>query len=216
MQKLFRIETDLISQYLLIFTIILAIVVVLLSIRNKILLKIALRNIPRRKAQSVLIIFGLMLSSTIIMSALAIGDSVSWSIKNTVMGGLGEVDIAIVDSDLENGFISNDELNVITENVISNQKLDGVIPTIRYTSPVMGENSEKTVSNSEIIGFDVSNTYGFFSRESLKSIEGSFLEEDDLNIQDNETIINRYLSEAIEANRGDNILLIKPGDKKIL
>ncbi len=40
-----------------------------------------------------------MLSSTIIMSALAIGDSVSWSIKNTVMGGLGEVDIA-TDTDI--------------------------------------------------------------------------------------------------------------------
>ena len=216
METLFGLDTDLISRYLLVSTIILTVLVVLLSLRNKILLKISLRNIPRRKAQSVLIIFGLMLSSTIIMSALAIGDSVSWSIKNTVMGGLGEVDIAIVDSDVENGFISDDELNVITENVKNNQNLDGVIPAVRYTSPIMGEKSEKTVSNSEIVGFDVNNTYGFFSRQSLKSINGSFLEEDDLDIQDNETIINRYLSDAIDANIGDNILLIKPGDKKIL
>ena len=216
METLFGLDTDIISRNFLITTIVLTILVVLLSLRNKILLKISLRNIPRRKAQSVLIIFGLMLSSTIIMSALAIGDSVSWSIKNTVMGGLGEVDIAIVDSDVENGFISNDELNIITENASNNQKLDGVIPLIRYTSPIMGEKSEKTVSNSEIVGFDINNTYGFFSRESLKSIEGPFLEEDDLNIQDNETIINRYLSDAIDVNIGDNILLIKPGDKKIL
>ena len=86
METLFGLDTDLISRYLLVSTIILTVLVVLLSLRNKILLKISLRNIPRRKAQSVLIIFGLMLSSTIIMSALAIGDSVSWSIKNTVMG----------------------------------------------------------------------------------------------------------------------------------
>lgn len=216
METLFGLETDLISRYLLFLTILLVIVVVLLSLRNKILLKISLRNIPRRKAQSVLIIFGLMLSSTIIMSALAIGDSVSWSIKNTVMGGLGEVDIAIIDSDIEKGYISDEELKIITDNVKNNPNLDGVFPAIRYTSPLMGEKSEQTVSNSAIVGFDVSNTYGFFSSQSIKSIEGEFLDIDDLTIQNNETIINRYLSDAIDASIGDNILLIKPGDKKIL
>ena len=54
---------------------------VLLASRNRILVKLALRNIPRRKAQTALIIVGLMLSTTIIMAALAIGDSINGGIR---------------------------------------------------------------------------------------------------------------------------------------
>src|SRR2546430_14353955 len=40
---------------------------------NRILLRMALRNIPRRRAQSVLILFGLMLATLIITASLAVG-----------------------------------------------------------------------------------------------------------------------------------------------
>ena len=66
-------------------TVAILLIVLFLGLRNRILLKLALRNIPRRRAQSVLIIVGLMLSTTIIMSALAIGDTVASSIRTTVL-----------------------------------------------------------------------------------------------------------------------------------
>ncbi|MGY8879045.1 MAG: hypothetical protein ACKVKV_00050, partial [Dehalococcoidia bacterium] len=76
MEKLFGVEMNILASYLAGGTTFVLITVFLLALRNKVLLKLALRNIPRRKAQSILIVVGLMLSTTIIMSALAIGDSV--------------------------------------------------------------------------------------------------------------------------------------------
>ncbi|MBT7468469.1 MAG: hypothetical protein HN798_09265, partial [Chloroflexi bacterium] len=75
MEKLFGVEMNVLAGILSGGTIVVLLAVFLLALRNKVLLKLALRNIPRRKAQSILIVIGLMLSTTIIMSALAIGDS---------------------------------------------------------------------------------------------------------------------------------------------
>ena len=63
---------------LLVFLLILA----FFARRNPVLFKLGLRNIPRRRAQTVLIIVGLMLSTAIITAALALGDTVSSLIRN--------------------------------------------------------------------------------------------------------------------------------------
>ena len=47
------------------------------ALRNPVLIKIGLRNIPRRPAQSVLIVVGLTLSTVIILSSLATGDTLT-------------------------------------------------------------------------------------------------------------------------------------------
>ena len=55
-------------------------VLLLFAAVNRILLRMSLRNIPRRRAQSVLIVFGVMLATLIITSSLAIGDTSSYSL----------------------------------------------------------------------------------------------------------------------------------------
>src|SRR6266849_3064402 len=61
---------------------------------NRILLQMALRNIPRRRAQSVLILFGLMLATLIITASLAIGDTSSYSLQAIEVRQIGGVDAA--------------------------------------------------------------------------------------------------------------------------
>src|SRR5664280_3685219 len=70
-------------------------VVVVLAALNPLFFKMGLRNIPRRRAQTVLIIVGLMLSTVIITSALGTGDTLSYSVRSTVTNGLGSVDEAV-------------------------------------------------------------------------------------------------------------------------
>ena len=76
---------------LLVFLLILA----FFARRNPVLFKLGLRNIPRRRAQTVLIIIGLMLSTAIITSALALGDTVSSLIRNGALDALGATDIVV-------------------------------------------------------------------------------------------------------------------------
>src|ERR687897_518223 len=70
-------------------------VVGLLALRDPILLKLGLRNIPRRRARSALIVVGLMLGTAIIAAALATGDTMSSTIRSYVVRALGPTDILV-------------------------------------------------------------------------------------------------------------------------
>ena len=65
---------------------------VLILFKNPILAKIGARNIPLRPAQSVFIVIGLALSTTIFVTALSIGDSLNHSIRKQVIDAYGLID----------------------------------------------------------------------------------------------------------------------------
>ena len=73
------------------------VVVAFLALRHRIMLKLGLRNIPRRPAQTVLIVVGSMLSAVIITASFATGDTISTSIRNAAIEGLGTVDEILSD-----------------------------------------------------------------------------------------------------------------------
>lgn len=66
--------------------------VALLSLRNPLIGKLGVRNIPRRPAQTVLIVAGLTLSTVIITSALVTGDTLDYSIRRHAVDAYGEID----------------------------------------------------------------------------------------------------------------------------
>ena len=64
----------------------------LLAVRNRVLVKLGVRNVGRRRARSALIVVGLMLGTTIIAAALATGDTMSHTIRSTAVQALGGTD----------------------------------------------------------------------------------------------------------------------------
>ena len=76
--------------------------ILIIFIRNRIVFLMGLRNIPRRVAQSTLIVIGLMLSTVIITAAFAFGDTVDYSITKATYDLFGHADI-ILDSDTGRG-----------------------------------------------------------------------------------------------------------------
>jgi len=66
--------------------------VALLSLRNPIIGKLGVRNIPRRPTQSTLIVFGLTLSTMIIVSALSLGNTLENTIRRQTIDAYGQID----------------------------------------------------------------------------------------------------------------------------
>ena len=66
-----------------------------MGLRNRTIAKLGLRNIPRRRSQSALIILGLTLSTIIIVSALSIGDTLSYSVRRHAINAYGTIDQVI-------------------------------------------------------------------------------------------------------------------------
>src|ERR671919_64800 len=69
---------------------------VVVGLRDRLLLRLALRNVPRRRAQSALIALGLALSTVIITTALNTGDTMSHTLRSLVAGTVGRADEIVV------------------------------------------------------------------------------------------------------------------------
>ena len=61
-------------------------------LRHRVVFKMGVRNVPRRPAQTTLIVIGLMLSTLIIAAAFGTGDTLDHSIKSQVYEVYGQVD----------------------------------------------------------------------------------------------------------------------------
>jgi putative ABC transport system permease protein len=63
-----------------------------LALRNRVLLRLGVRNVRRRKGRTALIVTGLMLGTAIITAALATGDTMSQTIRSIATSALGQTD----------------------------------------------------------------------------------------------------------------------------
>src|SRR5215212_4920867 len=74
-----------------------------IGIRRPVIFKMGMRNIPRRKAQTILIVVGLMLSTLIMAAALGTGDTIDYSATVATYKSLGHADELVVYSREEDG-----------------------------------------------------------------------------------------------------------------
>src|SRR5579872_4396753 len=138
MKTLFGIPMDDIMRVMLVLFLVITAVVGILALRNRLLFKLGLRNIPRRPAQTVLIIVGLMLSTVIITAAFGTGDTLSYSVRSTVITSVGYIDEAVFHTlgigsqTLVNGAgpFSPDVVQKIQSNVAANKSADGSMPAL--------------------------------------------------------------------------------------
>src|SRR5437588_5132547 len=92
MTQLFGIPLDRLTTILVVITLIIVVGIVLLAIGNAIFFKIGVRNIFRRRTQMLLIVFALMLSTTLLSSVLATGDVITTAVQTVAVYNLGNVD----------------------------------------------------------------------------------------------------------------------------
>jgi putative ABC transport system permease protein len=92
MTNLFGIPLTTLTPILLISTLIILVSVILLALSNLIFFKIGARNLPRRRSQMLLIIFALMLSTTLLTSVLATGNVITATVQTVAVSNLGNID----------------------------------------------------------------------------------------------------------------------------
>src|SRR3970040_2379422 len=90
MQELFGIPVDTLLVILAVALVVALGLVGVLALRNRILFKLAVRNVGRRRGRSALIVVGLMLGTAIIAAALVTGDTMNNTIRSTAVDALGE------------------------------------------------------------------------------------------------------------------------------
>jgi putative ABC transport system permease protein len=87
------------AQPLIILTLVALGVLLALALRNAHLARIAIRNVPRRKLRTALIVFGLMLGTTFVAAAFAVDDAIALGVRTIAVYNLGRIDEEVLGGD---------------------------------------------------------------------------------------------------------------------
>ena len=178
----------------------------MLAARNRVMLKMGLRPIPRRPGQTALIIVGVMLSTVIMAAAFGTGDTLSFSIRNEAVAGLRQIDVLVVPSragdDASFGavYLSEERSQEIRADLASNDKIDGIMPQISDAVPVQNRRTKLTEGRMNLVGLDPAMLEGF---GSLSLVGGGEAQLQGLSA--GEVFISEEGVEELDARNGDEI-----------
>jgi putative ABC transport system permease protein len=184
---------------------------------NRVLLKMALRNIPRRRAQTVLILFGLMLATLIITASLSVGDTLNYSLQAIQLRQIGGIDeaftrhqvIGIVQgaSTADSEFFSEAQ----AADVVARSKTDSNVAAAEGVIGASGSMIDTTTSQSSsenVAIFGVPSDFGSVWGQ-LHSSSGANL--DVSTLAPNEVFVGDQLGSTLNAHAGDSLQLFVDG-----
>src|SRR3989441_683985 len=181
-------------------------------LRNRILFLMGLRNMPRRMAQTLLIVIGLMLSTLIISAALSTGDTVDYSISKLAYETLGNVDETIQPGNLQKDASSLGDSGLDVEadqyrdfqhaiKTANDPNIDGSMAVLFEPAPVLNPTSRLSEPYVELTGLDTSALDGFPDVISAK--DGHVL--DIASLGPNEAYMNEKAADKLGTRPGDTV-----------
>ena len=184
--------------------------------RNPVLVKLGLRNIPRRKAQTVLIIVGIMLSAVITAAAFGTGDTISYSIRQEAVKVLGPIDEIIVparatESDTfgSNPYVPYQQFQELQKDLGGLPSIDGITPGIGETVPAVNLDTNLSEGAFRIAGVDPAH-FGGFGGLVFSSGGGAQLE----SLAPDEGYINQEAAKEMKAEAGHRLSLTLPAEDR--
>jgi len=213
---LFGIPMDTIARATLAVFLLVTAVVAVLALRNRLLFKLGLRNIPRRRAQTTLIVVGLMLSTIIITSAFSTGDTMSFSIRNNAVSSYGAIDETVVTNATAGGgnagavggagYFPAATADRIRATLAPGHNTDGVTGAIVQAVALQDTTSRQTKANVEILGVPASYPAAF---GALTTVGGAPAPLSRLGAGD--VYLNQSARQALNAHVGDHLQLFAGG-----
>jgi putative ABC transport system permease protein len=216
MQNLFGIPMNSIMLVLLALLGIALGAVLYVVLRNRIMFFVGLRNIPRRPAQTVLIVIGLMLSTLIISAAFTTGDTVNHGLTSTSYNLLGHVDEWIQSKGEEDGPPNGIDSTIPPSTVerlraavqqANDPNIDGFLPALLKSVPVVDPRSRQSEPAVNFLGLDPASLAGFPDVISVRTGE----QLDVASLGDDELFMNESAADALDAEAGDRVQVYAQG-----
>ncbi len=185
-----------------------------MALRNRVMLKMALRNIPRRKAQTVLIIVGIMISTLIMAASFGTGDTLTFSIRKAVIDGLGTIDEIVLSTRAGEGdqfggaaYVPMERFDALQQQLAGNPDIDGLTPGLAETAPTVNERTSLSEGSMQIAGVNPATLQGF---GGFRLLDGGDVRVEDLAL--GEAFINSAAADELEAVAGDSLTVYVYGE----
>ena len=179
-------------------------------LRSRVMFLMGVRNMPRRMAQTTLIIVGLMLSTLIITAAFTTGDTVDRSLTAQGYSMLGHVDEWVQLAAESEGppreieSTISQSLNTRLREAIeadSDAQIDGYLPILRSDVPIVNPRSRQSEPIVNFVGLDSASLDGFPDVIDAKS--GELL--DVASLAADEAFMNESAADALDTEVGDTV-----------
>jgi len=183
--------------------------IVYLAVRNPVMVKMALRNIPRRPGMTALIIIGVMLSTVIMSAAFGTGDTLSYSIRKEAITGLQNIDEIVLPARSGGGgavfgrtYIPYTQFENVRDRFAGDSRIDGMMPQLAESVPALAVRSSQTEPGMNVVGIDPAHMGGF---GDLLSTAGG--PADIGAVPEGQVFVNRPAAESLDIEKGDVIRL---------
>ncbi len=191
-----------------------------LGLRHRILLILALRNVPRRRAQTVLIVSGLMLSTAIITSSFTTGDTMAYSTRAIIAASLGRIDeIIVTRSGFDEARLGPNGLPGVTNGYFPSSRFDqlgpqlqaipgvaGVAPAISESVSLVDATSKQSKTKVTLLALPANYSAAFGLLVGLDGRSAPLTA-----LAGDEIYVNREGADALNAHSGDQIQLFFSG-----
>ena len=178
-------------------------------LRHRVIFKMGMRNVPRRPAQTTLIVIGLMLSTLIMSAALTTGDTLDNTITGAVYDLMGHTDeLVVLSANNQNSnntqvgatFFNQDVAAQLRSNIDKNAPIDGMMPMLFDTVPTVNNSNNLHEPALTLTGVDTTDLAAF---GGLKDSSGN---EIDLNkLPADSVVMSKTAADKLDAKPGDQI-----------
>ena len=179
---------------------------------NRTMFRMGLRNIPRRRAQSTLVVLGLMLSTLIITAAFTTGDSINYSITRTAYDSLQRNDLFLEfggASAAEGGsqiYVGEQVVSGLETSFQDDQDIAGFLPYLFERAPAVNPRTRLAEPAVTVAGITPERQARF---GGLRLADGGSA---DLNaLTDAAVFISERAAEQLDARAGDTLTLYVRG-----
>jgi len=176
------------------------------ALRNPVVFKMGVRNIPRRRAQTVLVVLGLMLATVLFSASLATGDTLTHSIRVNFIRAMGQVDEVVLPEQLNAAghrpYFDAAELTKVQAALSQSPLVEGIAPIAQEAAPVIDVASGLSEPRVNVLGVDAASMSGV---GPLLDEKGELLAVADL--AEGEAYVSAELSKSLDAKAGHTLNL---------
>ncbi len=183
------------------------------ALRNRVVFKMGVRNIPRRRAQTSLIVLGLMLATLLFSASFTTGDTLTNSFRTMATESLGEVDVQVKSDapsqggmqmgatpDSRAAYFGAGLADDVRGRLGDDEEIAGVAPLISENASVAAPSTDLSEANADVLGVDGGAMRGFGKPTTAAGKELSVAD-----LGDGEAYVSASLAEGLAVKRGDTV-----------
>ena len=204
MTQIFGIPLDILTTVLASITAVIVVGVLILAFTNKIFFKIGVRNIPRRRLQMLLIVFALMLSTTLLSSVLATGDVITAAVQSVALYNYGNIDEIIEGGRSPLGLYRDGVYYSLLDRDKHNTDIAAIGAALREQNILVADQTSRQVrSNVTGLGIIPGSEQGFGGMQALNSKKHLTI----ASLTTNQVYLNQTAAQLLNAHAGDTLYL---------